>query len=66
MEKKTLCRITDGKMLCGVCNGLAKYFNADVTIVRLIAAASAFLSGGTTVLAYIAAAVIMPEKKEWL
>jgi phage shock protein PspC (stress-responsive transcriptional regulator) len=66
MEKKKLYRITEGKMICGVCSGLAKYFDADVTLVRLIAAASALFSGGTTVLAYIAAAVIMPEKKEWL
>ena len=59
MENKKLYRITEGKMFCGVCTGLADYFEADVSLVRLIAVASCFFSGAG-LLAYIAAAVIMP------
>ena len=58
---KRLHRITEGQRICGVCTGLADYFNADVTIVRLIAVASCFLNGAG-VIAYIAVAVIMPTE----
>jgi phage shock protein C len=60
MNKK-LHRIAEGQKLCGVCTGLADYFNADVTVVRLIAVASCLFSGAG-VIAYIAAAVIMPTE----
>ena len=59
MEKK-LHRVKEGEKLCGVCTGLAKYFNIDVTIVRLIWVAWVLL-GGSGVLGYIVAALIMPD-----
>ena len=65
MENKKLYRITEGKMFCGVCTGLADYFNVDVSLVRLIAVVSTFFTGGANTLAYLAAIVIVPEKKEW-
>jgi phage shock protein PspC (stress-responsive transcriptional regulator) len=64
MENKKLMRKTDGQMICGVCNGIADYLHVDVTIVRIITAAS-FFSSGLGLIAYIAAAVIMPEDKQW-
>lgn len=48
------------RMICGVCGGLAEYFGIDATIVRLIWAAFC-LAGGSGILAYIIAAIIMPE-----
>lgn len=51
---------TDQK-LCGVCGGIAEYFNIDPTIVRLIWAALV-LFWGTGVLAYILAALILPDR----
>lgn len=57
---KKLYRIREGKMLCGVCTGIAEYFSLDVSIVRIIAIVSAFASVG--IIAYIAAAFIIPEK----
>lgn len=57
MEKR-LYRLEEGKMLCGVCAGVAKYFNIDPTVVRLIWAL--FGCTGSGILAYIVAAVIMP------
>ena len=39
---RRLYKIKNGKILDGVCNGLAAYFGMDVTIVRLICVAIAF------------------------
>lgn len=64
MEKK-LYRVEEGKMLCGVCGGVAEYFNLDVTVVRLIwAIVSCFAGAG--IVAYIAAAIIVPEKPKMI
>lgn len=60
MEKK-LYRIRDGKMLCGVCGGIAEYFDIDPTIIRL-AAVLLSCAGFSGVVAYIVAAIIVPEK----
>ena len=59
MEKK-LYRSTENKQICGVCGGLAEYFNIDPTIVRLGAVVLGLCGGG--VLAYIIAALIIPER----
>lgn len=58
MNKK-LTRVHDGKMICGVCAGIARYFDIDPTVVRLGAVILACFGGGG-ILAYIVAAVIMP------
>lgn len=61
--KKRLYRIEKGKKLCGVCGGIAEYFDIDPTIVRLLWA-FLVLCVGTGILAYIAAAIIIPTKSE--
>ena len=62
MEKR-LYRVEEGKMVAGVCAGVAEYFNIDPTVVRLgWALVSAFAGAG--IIAYIAAAIIMPVKSE--
>lgn len=50
------------RTLCGVCGGIAEHFNVDPTIVRLGAAGLALISFGTAILAYILAALIIPEQ----
>ena len=35
MEQKRLYRSHDSRMLCGVCGGVAEYFNVDPTLIRL-------------------------------
>lgn len=50
------------KKICGVCGGIAEYFNVDPTIIRLIWAIS-ILCFGAGLLAYILAAIVMPNKK---
>lgn len=61
MEQKKLCRSNSNKMIAGVCGGIAEYINLDPTIVRLLWAVFCF-AGGTGVLAYIVAAIIMPNQ----
>ena len=58
--QKRLYRVEEGKMICGVCGGIAQYFNIDPTVIRLIWAIFGCMGGG--ILAYIIAAVIMPVK----
>ena len=41
---KRLYKIEEGKMICGVCGGLAEYFDVDVSLVRLIFVAIALVS----------------------
>ncbi len=59
MEQKRLYRSNNNKMICGVCGGVAEYINIDPTIVRLLWVAIS-LAAGVGILAYIAAAIIMP------
>ena len=61
MEKKKLYKNIKEKKLCGVCAGLAKYFSIDATIVRLALVAFCLL-GGCGILAYIIAAIVIPEE----
>lgn len=60
MEKR-LYRAEEGKMLCGVCCGIAEYFKIDPTIVRLAWAIFACCAG-SGLLAYVIAAIIIPVK----
>ena len=59
MDKK-LYRNTSNKMVAGVCAGLGEYLNIDPTIVRLIWALIGLTGAG--LLAYLVAALIIPEK----
>ena len=59
MEKK-LYKSNQNKMIDGVCCGIAEYFGIDPTVVRLIWALFS-LMGGSGILAYIIAAIIIPR-----
>lgn len=61
--KKRLYKIEEGKKLCGVCGGIAEFFDTDPTLIRLIWLVLVFCVG-TGILAYILAAIIMPKKSE--
>ena len=58
-EQKKLYRSND-KKLCGVCGGLAEYFDMDPTIMRILWVIFA-LAGGCGILAYLICALIMPQ-----
>ena len=61
MNEKKLYRNTENKMLAGVCSGIADYFDIDPTLVRLGWVLFSLL-GGSGLLAYIIAALIMPDR----
>ena len=61
MNEKKLYRNTENKMLAGVCSGIADYFDIDPTLVRLGWVLFSLL-GGSGLLAYIIAAIIMPDR----
>lgn len=61
MSEKRLHKSHERK-LCGVCGGIAEYFGIDPVIVRL-AFAILFFGFGTGLLAYIIAALILPESQ---
>lgn len=61
MEHKKLYRSKGDRVMCGVCSGVAEYFNIDPTLVRLGTALFMFCSVGTGILAYFVAAVIIPD-----
>ena len=56
-----LRRAYDGRMLAGVCAGLADYLAIDVTIVRVAFAVFTFL-GGAAIPAYLACLLLIPEE----
>ncbi len=60
---KQLYRFSDHKIIGGVCAGVADYFGADVTIVRIIWLLAAFAGFG--ILAYIVCWIIMPKEDSY-
>jgi phage shock protein PspC (stress-responsive transcriptional regulator) len=60
-EHRTLARPKDNRWLGGVCEGLARYFDLNPAIYRIAFVALAF-AGGTGVLLYAAAWLVIPEE----
>jgi phage shock protein C len=58
---KRLYRPRDGRVVAGVCAGLAAYFGIDPTLVRL-AFALATVFGGIGILLYLCAWIVIPEE----
>ena len=64
MEKR-LYKINRGKMVDGVCGGIAEYFGLDPSLVRLAWIIFSAM-GGSGIPAYILAAVVIPREPEQL
>ena len=58
--RKRLMRPRENRKIAGVCAGFARYFDVDVTIVRMIWIALALLHG-FGILAYIVAWIVLPS-----
>ena len=54
---------SNNRMLLGVCAGIAEYFDIDPNVVRFLWVMFCLL-GGSGILGYIIAAVIMPSAYE--
>ncbi|MDY5021651.1 MAG: PspC domain-containing protein [Blautia sp.] len=60
MSNKRLYKSSVNCMICGVCGGIAEYFDIDPTLVRL-AWIVLSMFGGSGILAYIVAAIVIPR-----
>jgi phage shock protein PspC (stress-responsive transcriptional regulator) len=59
---RRLTRTRDGRMITGVCSGIAAYLKVDPTLVRIGVAVLTVLTTGAGILLYAAAALIIPEE----
>ena len=60
---KKLYRAEDDRKVAGVCGGIAQYFDIDSTIIRL-AFLFMVLAWGTGILAYLVAALVVPNESQ--
>ena len=60
MSNKRLYKSSVNRMLCGVCGGIAEYFDIDPTLVRLVWVIITFM-GVAVILDYIISAIIIPD-----
>ncbi len=60
-ESKKFYRVANGK-IAGVCGGIAKYLNIDVTVVRIIFLILLFCAGGGF-LAYLICWLVAPVER---
>ncbi|MGC4941058.1 PspC domain-containing protein [Kribbella sp. DT2] len=61
LSGKTLRRSREQRMLSGVSGGIAEYLNIDATLVRLGIVGLTLITGGTALIGYVIAWVVMPE-----
>jgi len=62
MSSRPLVRPIAGRMIAGVCIGLAQANGWDVAIIRVIAVIGFFFSGGLVAVAYLAGWIGIPEE----
>jgi phage shock protein C len=59
-----LHRSRDDRMLAGVAAGVAETLDADPSIVRILWAVLAIVTGGVAVIVYIVMAIVVPEEPD--
>lgn len=59
-EYKKLYRSRMDRKICGVCGGIGEYFGIDPTLIRVLFVIFGLTGAG--ILAYIIAAIIIPEE----
>lgn len=57
---RPLRQISEGAMVSGVCQGLARYFGLDVTLLRIVAVLLLLATGGGMILVYLVLMLLMP------
>jgi phage shock protein C len=60
---KRLYRLKDGRIVAGVCTGLAAYVGIDATLVRLVFALLTVF-GGLGALLYLCAWIVIPDETD--
>lgn len=61
---KQLVRTRNGRLVAGVCSGIAEYVGIDVTVIRLLFVVLGVVTFGVGVLIYLAAWIVIPEEGE--
>jgi phage shock protein PspC (stress-responsive transcriptional regulator) len=61
MERRELMRVRQGKVIAGVCGGIARRFGWSPTLVRVAFVASCVLPG-PQILAYLAMWILIPKE----
>ena len=62
MSGRKLVKVTSDKRIAGVCSGIARYTNIDVTLIRVGFVLAAVLGFGSPILIYIVLALVMPSE----
>jgi len=57
---RRLEQISEGAVISGVCQGIARYLGVDVTLVRVIALVLLLVSGGTMIVVYLCMMLLLP------
>jgi phage shock protein PspC (stress-responsive transcriptional regulator) len=57
---RSLQQVSEGAVISGVCLGLARYFQLDVTLLRVIAVLLLLGTGGGMILVYLGLMLLMP------
>jgi phage shock protein PspC (stress-responsive transcriptional regulator) len=57
-----LRRSRSDRMIAGVCGGIARMFNIDAALVRILLVAATILGVGTGAVLYVLAWMIVPEE----
>ncbi|QJC50554.1 PspC domain-containing protein [Paenibacillus albicereus] len=62
---KTLYRSRTDRKIAGLCGGIGRTYGIDTGLVRIGFIAVGVFSGGTGLLLYAAASVVLPKEPEW-
>lgn len=62
MDEHKLYRSRTDRMIGGVCGGIARYFEMDPSVVRLLTVVLAIVGNAAVVIAYIVMWVVVPEE----
>jgi phage shock protein PspC (stress-responsive transcriptional regulator) len=57
---RPLRQVSEGAVISGVCQGLARYFGLNVTLLRVVAVLLFFGTGGGVVFVYLALMLLLP------
>jgi phage shock protein C len=57
---RQLEQVSEGALISGVCLGLARYLDVDVTLVRIVALLLLFFTGGAMIIVYLILMLLLP------
>jgi phage shock protein C len=62
-SQRRLTKIRTGRKILGVCGGIAKYFDIDPSIVRILYVFFVFITHGFGIIIYFVLGLILPEEE---